>query len=71
MENENENINLPLNNIENSNITENEVFTLDYEDQEIEKNNNFIKWKESMNKKYNGKKNLYKCHMKNIIFTEK
>ena len=61
MENENENINIPLNNIQNSNITENEIFTLDYEDQEIEKNNNFIKWKESMNKKYNGKKNLYKC----------
>lgn len=65
---ENENINLPLNNIQNNNINENDIFTLDYESQEIENNTDFIKWKEYMNIKYNGAKNLYKCPYKNHYF---
>ena len=64
---ENENINIPLNN-QNSNINENDIFTLDYENQEIEKNNNFLKWKEYMNNKNTGTKKLYKCPYKNHYF---
>ena len=68
---ENENINIPLNNNQCSNIIENDIFTLDYENQDIENNINFIKWKESMNQKYNGKKNLYKCpHKKHYFYGE-
>ena len=65
---ENENIDKPLINIQNSGINENDIFTLDYENQEIEKNISFIKWKKSMNNKYKGTKNLYKCPFKKHYF---
>ena len=65
---ENENIDMPLNNMQNSKINENDIFILDYENQEIEKNTNFIKWKEYMNNKYNGTKNIYKCPSKKHFF---
>ena len=64
---ENENLNIPLNN-QNININENDIFTLEYDNQDINNNINFIRWKESMNNKYNGTKNLYKCPYKNHYF---
>lgn len=65
---ENENINNSLINIQNSCINENDIFNLDYENQQIENNISFIKWKNLMNNKYKGTKNLYKCPCKKHYF---
>ena len=65
---ENENIDKSLSNIQNTCINENDIFTLDYENQKIKNNIVFIKWKKSMNNKYKGTKNLYKCPLKNHYF---
>ena len=65
---ENENIKIPLNNNQNSCINEEDIFTLDYENQEIENNINYIKWKQSMDNKYKGIKSLYKCPFKKHHF---
>ena len=64
---ENENIDKSLI-IQNSCINENDIFTLDYENQEIKNSISFIKWKNSMNNKYKGTKNLYKCPFKKHYF---
>ena len=44
------------------------IFNIDYENQKLENNINFNKWKETMNNKYNGKGNIYKCPFANHYF---
>ena len=44
------------------------VFKMDYENQNIEKNVIFNKWKQSMNNKYKGKGKFYKCPYGNHYF---
>lgn len=59
---ENERKELMLNNFNNN------IFNIDYENQNVENNCNFNKWKESINYKYNGKGNIYKCPFEKHYF---
>jgi len=44
------------------------IFNIDYENQKLENNINFNKWKESMSNKYNGKGKIYRCSFANHYF---
>ena len=64
MENEDKNIGL----ISNENIEIENVFKPNYENQNLDNNIEYQKWKESMIKKYGTKGKLYKCPKDKILF---
>ena len=54
----------------NSKTDADNIFIQDYENQNIENNNKFIKWKELMNQKYPNNGRLYKCPFEKLFFYE-
>ena len=66
MENENNQINCNLN--EKIEINENKIFNLDYENQNLDNNINYLKWKDSIIKEYGNKTKLFKCKKCKILF---
>lgn len=51
-----------------NNDNSNRIFKLDYEGQNIENNNNFIQWKQSMLSIYGNNTKFFKCLKDNILF---
>ena len=65
MENEEKEVQL----VNNQNNKDN-FFIPDYDNQNLKNNQRFIKWKELMNKKYNGRGKIYKCPYDKNYFYE-
>ncbi len=52
-------------------IIDNKIFKYDYENQQLESNLNYIKWKESNIKEYGNNAKLFKCKKCKILFYSK
>ena len=52
-------------------INDNKIFKFDYENQQLESNLNYIKWKDSNIKEYGNNAKLFKCKKCKIFFYSK